>query len=157
MAYCQVSDLLTGSIPLPVAPSPQQAVDNAAEEIDAALGQVYLTPIVLSPVDPAVRPSLLTLKHVNAKLATGRLILAVAGGTQDTELNAYGLSLLKEARATLSELRASSESLPGAILAPTAATSKTGRGPRISNVDPVSQVDAFYDYFNPLVNPPTVI
>lgn len=154
MAYCVVGDLLTGDIPLPVVVSATQYVNSAADEIDAALGQVYVTPIVLDVTSPAVRPSALVLKGINAKLASGRIIMAADAGGQDTVLHAYGLSLVREAQATLTELRASAETLPGATPVTTiTAGQSVGRGPIIVNRDVTSQVESFYDFFNPVLNP----
>lgn len=154
MAYCLIGDLLTGDIPLPVVISAQQYINSAADEIDAALGQIYVTPIVLDVTSPAVRPSVLVLKGVNAKLASGRIIMAADAGGQDTVLHAYGLSLIREAQATLVELRASAETLPGATPVTTiTAGQNIGKGPLIVNQDPVSSVDAFYAFVNPNLNP----
>lgn len=149
MAYCGVDNLLTGDIPLPMGVSPQQNINSAADEIDAALGQLYITPIEIDPLDPAVRPSILVLKGVNAKLASGRIIMAADAGGQDNSLHAYGLSLIREARGTLIQLRSSSDSLPGAALLPVVQGVNVGKGPIILNRDPKSLVDGFYDFYNP--------
>lgn len=147
MAYCVVTDLLMGSIPLPSGAQPQAYVDMAAEEIDAVLGSRYVTPIAIDVLDPATRPAILTLKNINRKLATGRLILAADAGGQDETLHAYGLSLVKEAQTALLTLSASSDSLPGAVPIPTSGLTYSS-GPRILNKEPVSLVDGFYDSFS---------
>lgn len=151
MAYCVVGDLLTGDIPLPVVVSPQQYIASTAEEIDAALGHLYITPIVLDVTNPAVRPSALTLKNVNAKLASGRIIMAADAGGQDTTLHAYGLSLVREALTTLTELRASADTLPGAVVIESAMATRVSRGPILINPDATSRVDDFYRFVDPRV------
>lgn len=149
MPYSEVGDLLTGNIPLPGTLLPAKFVQDATDEIDGALGQVYITPIVLDPGVPAVRPSVLTLKRINNLLASGRLIMAADAGGQDQTLHAYGLSLIKEAHDALSKLRESSDTLPGAIPIEYEDTTATVRGPRILNEDDHSHVAAFYGYVDP--------
>ena len=80
--------------------------------------------------------------------------MAADSGGQDRTLHAYGVSLVREAQAALAELRAYSDSLPGAELLPGGENADDAAGlPRILNLDPHSHVEAFYDYFNPVINP----
>lgn len=127
-------------------------MQNAADEMDVLLGQHYVTPIALDAADPAVRPAALALKLINAKLASGRIIMAADAGGQDKQLHQYGLSLVKEAQASLLMLSASSETLPGAEPLPVQGETNEGYGPRIFNKDPASVVDFFYDTLNPTLN-----
>lgn len=159
MPYSETGDLLTGNIPLPGALVPAKFIDDAADEIDGALGHLYVTPFVLDVNDPAVRPSALVLKRISNLLASGRLIMAADAGGQDQQLHAYGLSLIQEAHAALTKLRESSDTLPGAEpLPPVDDPNATVRGPRILNEDDHSHVAAFYEYVDPgrLVNGPRV-
>jgi hypothetical protein len=63
--------------------------------------------------------------------------------------------LVNEAKASLTELRASTETLPGAVIIDRGVIDRQGRGPRISNLDPISRVEQFYDFYNPVLNPQT--
>jgi hypothetical protein len=155
VAYCSAADLLIGNIPVPRGVSAEQYVQAAADEIDAALGQMFETPILIDPSNISLRPSTLVLKQINAKLASGRLIMAADAGGQDTQLHAYGLSLVREAQASLTELRSSSDSLPGAVVIVAENADDSAGLPRILNYDQTSQVDFFYEYFNPVLNPRT--
>lgn len=147
--YCTVDDLLIGNIPTPAYVNKQKYVDDAADEIDSYLGARYVTPIVLTPSLPAERPSALMLKRINAHLASGRLILATAAGGEDTELHAYGASLVREALAGLMQLAAGEPPLTGALPATNVGSTDPGSLPLVSNGDPYSQVDGFYEVLTP--------
>lgn len=142
MPYCAEADLLLGEIPLPEYLSATQYINNTAEEIDVALSGLYSTPIEVIDI-PQNKPTTLFLKQVNAKLATGRLIMAAAMGHQETDVNAYGKYLIDEAVAALYRVCEKEFVLPGAEQN-VAAASDTG-GVRIKNLDSVSQVEGFYD------------
>ena len=147
--YCAVGDLLIGNIPTPVYVDKQKYVDDAADEIDSYLGARYVTPIVLEPTLPAQRPSALMLKRINAHLASGRLILAAAAGGEDTELHAYGASLVREALAGLMQLASGEIVITGATPAENLGSTDKGSLPTVSNGDPYSQVDGFYEVLTP--------
>lgn len=150
--YCEVTDLLTGQLPMPTTVSPQKYVETAADEINAALAPLYVVPIVIPAAvegeeDPHLE-SRLVLKIINVRLATGRLFLAVASGGEDTELHAYGYSLLREAQAMLARLASGATLLPSAEPKDKPAV-ETKSLPTVLNADPYSQVDAFYQTASP--------
>lgn len=142
-AYCLVTDLLTGNIPVPANLSPQKFVDDAADEIDSKIGFVYETPIDVTTGSTVPRPARLLLKRVNVHLATGRLLLAAAAGQEDSQLHAYGWSLIKEATAALEQIANGSIPITGAELLPSADGVVTAI--IVDNLDPESSVEAFYD------------
>jgi hypothetical protein len=147
VAYCQASDLLTysGSIPAPSYLSPQKFVDDAADEIDSKIGFVYATPIDISDVagNPVVRPARLLLKRLNVNLATGRMLLAADANGEDTQIHAYGWSLIREVVAALNNIADGDITLEGATLVtPNALNNNI---PLIYNKDAESNVEAFYD------------
>jgi hypothetical protein len=81
----------------------QQFVDSAAEEMDSKLGYIYKLPLVppnpdnLDPAPALLDYEVLILKHINNKLASGRLILAQDMAGEENSLHAYGLRLVTEA------------------------------------------------------------
>jgi hypothetical protein len=145
VAYCTTADVSTGNIPLPTYIDKQKFVDDAADEIDSKIGFVYQTPLDItdSPSNLLVRPARLLLKRLNANLATGRLILALDAAGEDDKLHAYGWSLVREVTAALNNIADGDIALDGAPLVdPTANSAKAAM---IFNVDPESNVEAFYD------------
>lgn len=155
VAYCAVSDLLLGKIPTPAALDPAKYVQDAADEIDSKIGHLYETPIDLTellvpPPVPLVdgglkvsRPTRLLLKRINAHLASGRLLLAVAAPEEQRQLHAYAWSLVKEATAALDLIAAGDISLDG--VDPINTTEGPVAKPLISNLDAESNVESFYD------------
>jgi hypothetical protein len=144
--YCSDSDLLTGPLGLPESMDVAKYVQDAADEIDTQIGFVYQTPVVGVGAAPLPRPVSLLLKRINALLASGRAIIAAGGGSQDTSLNAYGRSLVDEARAALTPIVEGRTVLEGAERLPD--QGEENRGPRIYNIDSESPTDAFYGYFS---------
>ena len=147
VAYSASSDLLTGSIPTPAYLDLDKVVQDAADEIDSKLGHIYTTPFDVSNTGPLSRPARLLLKRINNFLATGRLILQVASPEEDSRLHAYGWSLIQEANAALAAIAAGEISLTGAQVLPPV-DGEVGPPvsvPLISNLDPESNVEAFYD------------
>ncbi len=97
-AYCTEIDLLVGDDFVAAAGSKAKYVRLAADEMDGKLGYVYVTPIPMNGL-PLNQQNL--LKSINQRLATGRLIMSQALGTQDNNVNAYALRLVAEAQADL--------------------------------------------------------
>lgn len=151
-AYCGIGDLLLGEIPLPGYLSPDKYVQDAADEIDSKIGHLYKTPVDLEAPDLS-RTAKLTLKRINAHLASGRLLLAVAAPDENRQLNAYGLSLVKEAIEALALIATGEYPLDGAE-GMDGDTEMESSAPKISNLDPESSVEAFYDR---IANPDFVI
>jgi len=147
MAYCATTDLLAGDIPL-TGLDAAKFVNDAADEIDSQIGFRYLTPVA----SDAARPVLLLLKRINAHLATGRMIMAADAAGQRSELHAYGESLVREALASLAAIAGGMVDLPVTPF-PSNANDQVEAGPLIYNVDPVSQVEAFYGAFSSATNP----
>lgn len=135
----------TGDIRTPSYMTKEQYVANAAEEIDAALGHLYVSPFVIDATVPANRPTILFLKKVNWLLASGRFILDVAAAGEMDNLNAYGRRLLDEANAMLAPVIAEDLVLTGAEQIDSGTTDqKAVTGPMIHNEDSVSLVQQFY-------------
>lgn len=143
-AYCATEDLRLGDI-RPTNP-PEGYVKNAAEEIDAALGSLYITPIVIPIGVPKNRPAILTLKKINWLLASGRAILDMAASGENQTQHAYGMGMLKEGLAMLAQITNEELVLIGAPVVPDETDGQKGyTGPQIFNEDPVSLVESFYE------------
>lgn len=89
-AYCKADDILVGDVTT-VSDQVEKHVDMAADEINAAIGHIYVT-----PVTGAASHAMLTLKTINVKLATGRYFAAMARGSSsgESEPNVYAQSLI---------------------------------------------------------------
>lgn len=147
MTYADSVDLLTGSIPVPAYVDKAQALKDASDEVDSYLASAYVTPIVLAPA-PAEGPdefrqTRLILKRITAQLASGRIITAAAAGGEDTDVHAYGRMLMNDALTALRKLATGEPALPGAV--PVERTEEQKNLPIVTNGDPYSLVDAFYE------------
>lgn len=142
MAYCTINDLLIGSLPISELVDKETFVDDAADEIDAALGEIYVVPITGSPLSHHAE---VLLKKINSHLATGRLITVLAIGAEDTSVQAYGLMLINEAMALLMRIAAGQIKLTGATTQEPDHGNDTGPG--IRNRDQYSSVESFEDAF----------
>lgn len=143
MAYSEVGDMLTGNIPVG-STSAQKYVNDAADEIDSVIGNLYVTPLDMSDPSPLSRPSRLLLKRISNFLASGRLMFATSAGGEDDQLHAYARYLVETATATLMRIANGEIFLDGAIKEDIDGESGSP-GPLISNVDFESNVEAFYD------------
>lgn len=142
MPYSTVADLLTGNIPTPAYMSPEKYVADAADEIDSVIGFVYKTPVEMADVD-ATRPARLLLKRINNFLASGRILMAAASAQEDNQVHAYAARLIREATDSLKLIASGQILLEGAEALPQSDSPKMA--PLIANVDPESNVEAFYD------------
>lgn len=143
MAYSTTADLLFGGIPT-VGQDLQKWIDRADEEIDAAIGTLYVTPLTF-PASSEVRPGQLLIKKISSQLATGRAIMSMDAGSQENNLHQYGLFLLKEASAALKCIKEGEVILPGVqTISPEDLTS----APKVYNVDTSSAVEDFFGNFN---------
>lgn len=140
-AYCAITDLLVGDLVLGSDVDPQKFVDAAADEINARLGHVYVVPFTFSAL---ALHSQLTLKRINAHLATGRLIMAVAAGGENVALHAYGASMVKSAEDDIYMILSGGYLLTGADQV---ASGASGNAPECLNVDASSGVEHFYANF----------
>lgn len=144
MAYCEPTDLILGDTRLPTSINAQEFVNEAADEIDAAIGYYYITPIVVDD-NPVNRPTTLLLKTINRWLASGRLILTLSRTGEDNTLDALGKYYVNMAVARINDICSNKITLIGAQQTDQADSFK---GPVIANAEPVSLVDAFYGHFN---------
>lgn len=150
--YSTKDDLLTGDIPLAGKYGDGTPfVQMAADEIDAQIGHIYETPIVLADT-PENRPARLLLKKINNLLASGRIILDMAAGAEDDRLHAYGTSMWQEGISLLNQLSNRSIILQGAVLIESKADDKNDRV-SIHNEDPKSLVEEFYNPTRPVYAP----
>lgn len=151
-AYCATEDLRKGDIAVPSYTSLTQYVSNAAEEIDAAVGHIYRTPIEIdAELNPEYRPSVLFLKKLNWLLASGRLILDVAAAGERDNLHAYGKRMLDEAAGMVKMLVTQELVLDGADRVDETDEEKNFTGPFIHNEDDESLVESFYRNRRPTV------
>lgn len=146
-AYCAVEDMRTGDIAVPSYTTKAQYITNAAEEIDAAIGHLYVTPVVID-ADPAHRPSILFLKKINWLLASGRMISDIAAAGESDNLNAYAKRLLDEACEMLEMLTSGKYVMSGAAQIESG-DAENWTGPGIHNEDSVSMVEQFYTLRRP--------
>jgi hypothetical protein len=152
VAYCDKDDLLTGDIPLAGKYGDgTQFVNLAADEIDAQIGHLYITPVVFVENTPEqiakVRPSKLLLKKINTLLASGRIVLDMAAGGEDDRLHAYGKSMLDEAVFLLNQISSGKIILIDAPELPNVEDDEN-TGPSLHNEDPYSLVQGFYDRYS---------
>jgi hypothetical protein len=143
MTYCETTDLLKGDIPLPAYMGAGAGyIDTASDEMDTVLGQLYVTPIELDPV--LFRPSVLWLKTCCKFIASGRLILDLDISEENSNLHAYGLSLLNQGLEMLKAIQTGAASITGAQPLHPDQTDLTG--PMIYNEDSESLVRAGYEF-----------
>lgn len=147
MAYSTPEQLLLGNIPLPAGNKPRNAVDRAADEIDAALGFLYQTPI--KSTGPHQRAVDALMGNLNNWLATGRLGQELTASTQRVEEHSYFVGLVRQAQAVLNRIVAGDIVLEGVPVPGGGA--QVAAGPAIYNKDTTSNVDDFYDNVS---NPP---
>ena len=94
MSYCEKADLLVGDIVVGPGNSFERWITTAGLEMDSKMGYIYVTPIdvtILPPHQSAL------LKMICAKLASGRMLMAMAQGGEDTSVHAYALLLVRQA------------------------------------------------------------
>jgi len=146
VAYCTKTDLLIGDIPLAAKYGDGTGfVQLAADEIDASIGKIYVTPVTFDlTASPESRPSQLMLKKINILLASGRIIMDMAAGSEDAALHAYGYAMWKEAWTLLQDIVSGKydlDTLSGNLPTDTA---NDNTAVSISNEDGYSLVEAFY-------------
>lgn len=146
MAYCTKDDLLTGDVPLAGKYGDgTNFVNFAADEIDGQIGHIYVTPITYAdPLDPKAKPAQLLLKKINILLASGRIMLDMAAGTEDNNLHAYGNSMLREGINLLKMISTGNINLYGANKI-SAETESPNTAVSVTQEDPYSLVEGFYE------------
>lgn len=143
--YAKVGDLLLGDMPISSAISPARFLADSADEIDVRIGRIYETPIQISELEPT---SALTLKIANARLASGRLLMAQAQAAQDDSLHAYAMYLIGEAENVITAIENNRLPLDGAEVREDLIDTPA---PKVTNPDAASAVDAFYgEFFGPV-------
>src|SRR5690606_19248186 len=96
---------------------------------------------------PQFRPAQLMLKNINILIASGRLILDMAAGGEDTSLHAYGRAMWSEGTTLLNRISSGEIRLVGAPeIENTDLTRNTA--PSIHNEDPYSLVAGFYKQYS---------
>lgn len=141
-AYSGIADLLIGDIPLQARHGDgSQMIKAQANDIDAQIGHIYLTPVEV-PDEPQFRPTLLLLKKINNLLASGRLMLDMSAAGEDDNPNAYGMQMLREGLALLGQIQSGAIVLAGA---PRIDEGQGAPGLLIHNEDQVSLVEQFYN------------
>lgn len=152
VGYCTEADLLVSGIRLPQGSqiTSQTVISGAAEEIDAAIGMLYVTPIIVEENDPEKRFDTLTLKRINALLATGRMITSMATGGEQDRVQAYGEYLLRFGQGLLQQIQNGTIRLTSAVPIQQSDNSALRKGPLlVSDNQQVSMVDSFYQNFQP--------
>lgn len=145
MSYATPDSGLLGGIPVGAGTDLKSYFDDAADEIDAAIGFIYKTPVTTGADGGSLpRPVSLILKRINRYLASGRYIMAVASGGEDNGLHAYGLSLVKEATQALTGIASGANELTAERIPD---PNEARRTPAIQNAEAQSNVDAFYGAF----------
>jgi hypothetical protein len=134
MAYCSENDLLVGDMEFSAATSKESFVRDAANEMDARLGFVYVLPITGIPAHAQT-----LLKMINARLASGRLLMSIAAPAEDDGVHRYGEWLIKEAYNDLHAICNGSIQLAGA----TSTADPTPRSGASYNHDEESAFDMF--------------
>lgn len=141
-AYAQSDTLLLGGIPAHDDTELEKFVNDAADEIDSILGVVFETPVTNRPDGlPIDRPASLALTRINRYLASGRYIMARAASGEDDNLHTYGARLVREALDALRDMASGKVIFNARRLSDPEAERK---GPRMSNAEARSNVDAFY-------------
>lgn len=146
MAYATKDDLLTGDIPLAGKYGDGTPFVNfAADEIDAQIGHIYVTPVTYANAsDPLSKPAQLLLKKINILLASGRIILDMAAGSEDDSLHSYGSSMLREGINLLKFISTGKIDLYGANRI-SQETETADTAVTVIQDDPYSLVESFYD------------
>lgn len=146
--YCVPSDLLVGDL-LGIDDTDKQSfIDRAASEMHAYLGTRYAVPLVGKSRLPwsgnvsAHEAEL--LKIINAKIASGRLILQKFAADEESNQHAYGASLLREGKNDLMQIVNGTIELTSVQGADSVA-SEHSKVPSINNHDAESMVDAWED------------
>lgn len=140
--YCKPEDLLLGDLG-GVEDMSQRYIDLAANEMDSMIGYVYILPLPFTGL-PVHQQLILT--NIALKLASGRLILAQAVGSEDSAVHAYGKSLIDEAMRDLWAIRNQTIDLTAPKVE--GGASVGGDAPVILEGDLYSGVDSFYDWMS---------
>jgi hypothetical protein len=141
--YSEVSDMEIGDIIIPDYIGQEKILVAAADEIDAAIGFLYETPVNIDEAtSTVVRPARLLLKRISVYISSGRTLLALSAGSEDNRTHAYGRYLLNQGLELLKKVASGELILEGAPRVDN--ENPEPNGPLIFNVDAESSVEAFY-------------
>lgn len=137
MSYgAEVTDLLLGDLELGSIDA-EVYLAAANDEMDASIGQRYALPISVGGLPTHARK---VLKLIHLRLASGRLIMAVAQAGEDNSLHAYGRHLARMAESDLNAIKNGLIKLHGA---PLLDLTDSQRGATIINLGGPSGFDAY--------------
>jgi hypothetical protein len=139
--YCTESDLLLGEMVIASTIPITKFLEDGANEIDSRIGRVYTTPILLADLTENGKT---ILRMANARLTSGRLLMAQAQAAQDDSLHSYAMYLLDEANEIISAIETNRTSLDGATVNPERVDTPA---PSITNLDAASPIESFYAEF----------
>lgn len=140
-AYCEAGDLVVGNS-LRRTGDDEKFIEIGRQEVDEALGQIYVLPLTPAPAANTVYA--LMLKRANAMIASGRMILSNATGGEDSSVHAYGMYCLSEGQAILQRIVSGQIDLVG--IQRIEVGGSTANAPSIVQVDLLSPVDQFYGW-----------
>lgn len=154
--YSDPEDVMSGTgMARPADDTLERFVRDAAMEIDSRLGFKYKTPLVFTRivagsvtfVDPEVKetwtPSFLLITRLSNLLASGRYILATTAPEEDNSLHQYGVKLLRDAEAILSQITSNRTELEIEELP--SEQSDSPYGLLVQNREPRSFIQSFED------------
>ena len=119
---------------------------DAADEMNVRLGERYVVPLDLDAA--ALLPHHRRLvEQINARLAAGRLIMAIASPSEDRDLHNYGKYLVDLAMGDLDLIVSGRVLLGGQEDSAVTTDPDAWRGPSIFNQDEESGVEAYVESF----------
>ncbi len=140
--YCAETDLIIGDVTLTDSDLlVRKHIDGAADDIDAMLGSVYVTPIEQGVVS---RSGWLLLKRIAYHIASGKLLMEIDQAGEGTKVHDYALYLLQQANQALDSIVKGDVNLRPTVenANPNSARGKT----LVNNLDGYSQVESFYGW-----------
>lgn len=148
--YCGLEDLVIGELMLPEAINPIQYIDSAADEMDARIGLLYEVPVQFEVTDRVkFRATIQYLKSINARLASGRLLMAAASALELTTVHAYARNLVEDAQDDLKQIVDRKYILQGAKENTNTSDAYVASRVVSYNQDLSSAVDNFYGLVDP--------
>jgi hypothetical protein len=143
--YCKDSDLLIGDVVLKNYDAlTTKHIDAAADEIDAAIGAAYATPVDAAGVS---RQGWLLLKKIAIYIASGKLLMETDQAGEGTKVHDYALWLLQQAGAALDAISKGDVNLRPTI--ENANLDSTRGKVLVNNLDGYSQVESFSGWAAP--------
>lgn len=152
--YCTPRELQFGKLRVQVDDTDKpHYIEKASDEIDSHISVRYETPISVNiNSDGGRRVSSLILNQICAELASGRLLVASAASSQDSQVHAYGRWLIERALGRVHQIVDGVLDLPEVEPAVELEGKVIPHGPFVVNTGPFggeSQVNRYYDTFHP--------